>query len=115
MEEDLLEAFYERQASEDNWLVRLRMGDGLDRAAFQELLEDIDRLREDYAGSTSIPKRLALCLFELTYGMESCASLYPGRAGTALMGDAYRLREAVLELLDCGRDADKLAIKKRNG
>ena len=50
--------------------VKLRIGEGLDRAQLAIVLDAMERLDEHYEGKETVPKRLAAALLDIHEGME---------------------------------------------
>ena len=78
----------------------LRLNDGFDELALNELCRHIDRLGQQWRTSEVIPKSAALILSELYPAISACADLYSGDERQRMIEAAVRVGERVTFALD---------------
>jgi hypothetical protein len=74
-------------------LLALRGLDGLNKSAFADLLNTIERCIEAYAQDASIPKKVAAILFDIYPAIVSASYLYDAK-------ETSRIQEAAEQLAD---------------
>ncbi|MFI6353427.1 hypothetical protein ACIBJF_12370 [Streptomyces sp. NPDC050743] len=78
----------------------LRLNDGFDQLALDELCRRIDRFGHRWRTSDVIPKSAALILSELYPAISACADLYSGDERRRMIEAAVRVGERVTYALD---------------
>ncbi|MFE2581719.1 hypothetical protein [Streptomyces sp. NPDC059378] len=78
----------------------LRLNDGFDQLALDELCRHIDRLGQEWRTAEVIPKSAALLLAELYPAISACADLYAGDERQGMIEAAVRVGERVTYALD---------------
>ncbi|MEV6052056.1 hypothetical protein [Streptomyces sp. NPDC052107] len=78
----------------------LRLNDGFDQLALDELCRQIDRLGQQWRTSEVIPKSVALLLSELYPAICACADLYSGDERRRMIEAAVRVGERVTYAFD---------------
>lgn len=84
----------------DGFIVPLRLNDGFDQLALDELCRQIDRLGQQWRTAEVIPKSAALILSELYPAISACADLYTGDERQRMIDAAVRVGERVTFALD---------------
>lgn len=84
----------------DGFIVPLRLNDGFDRLALDELCRQIDQFGHQWRTSEVIPKSVALLLSELYPAISACADLYTGDERQRMIEAAVRVGERVTYALD---------------
>ncbi|WP_328976256.1 hypothetical protein [Streptomyces canus] len=78
----------------------LRLNDGFDQLALDELCSQIDRLGQQWRTAEVIPKSAALLLSELYPSISACADLYTRDERQRMIEAAVRVGERVTFALD---------------
>ncbi|MEV8561155.1 hypothetical protein AB0478_32780 [Streptomyces sp. NPDC051917] len=78
----------------------LRLNDGFDQLALDELCRQTDRFGHRWRTSEVIPKSAALILSELYPAISACADLYSGDERRRMIEAAVRVGERVAYALD---------------
>ncbi|MFG2795522.1 hypothetical protein [Streptomyces pseudovenezuelae] len=84
----------------DGFIVPLRLNDGFDQLALDELCGTIDRLGRQWRTAEVIPKSVALILSELYPAISACAELHEGDERQRMIEAAVRVGERVTYALD---------------
>jgi hypothetical protein len=84
----------------ERFVVPLRLNDGFDQLALDELCRQIDRFGHRWRTSEVIPKSAALILSELYPAISACADLYSGDERRRMIEAAVRVGERVTFALD---------------
>lgn len=79
--------------------LKLRVGQGLDRAQLQEVTEALDQLVERYEGRDVIPKRLAAAFLDLHQAMEQGLAMYPQEEQDAIEDAASEIATMAAAIL----------------
>ncbi|RKE02893.1 hypothetical protein [Streptomyces sp. TLI_171] len=82
------------------FVIALRMNEGFDKGALQELHEAIDRCGKAWRESDQVPKRGALILAELFPAIDACAWLYEGEMRQRIVEAGVLVSERVTVALD---------------
>ncbi|MBO4254186.1 hypothetical protein [Streptomyces griseorubiginosus] len=78
----------------------LRLNDGFDQLALDELCRQIDQFGNQWRTSEVVPKSVALLLSELYPAICACADLYSGSERQRMIEAAVRVGERVTYALD---------------
>jgi hypothetical protein len=87
-----------REAAE-GFLLPLRMNEGFDSAALDELCDAVESCAELWKGTELIPKQGALALAELYPAIDSCAYLYEDDERQRIVDAAARVWGSVAAVL----------------
>lgn len=68
---------HDQLASNQGFIARLQGGEGLDKAAVQQVYEALDVLKTQWAGLTCVPKAPVLPMVDVSTRLLDCAHLYP--------------------------------------
>jgi hypothetical protein len=90
----------------EGFIIPLRLNDGFDELALEELCRQIDRLGQQWRTSEVIPKSGALILSELYPAICACADLYSGDERQRMIEAAARVWERVIFALDPGGEPE---------
>jgi hypothetical protein len=91
-EKDLMAKF----ASADNFVISLRLGDGLDLKDFEEVIDAITSLRSD---SLMVSKELALLFVEIPRAINGSLGLYEGSEKQEILAAMSKLYAAIYSSL----------------
>ena len=81
------------------FLVPLRMGEGLLTHAFDDVLRAVRECGDAWASATVIPKRAAMLLSDAYPMMDGCTGLYDPETQNAIVDATTRLGEAAHECI----------------
>lgn len=95
-EEMLFQSFV---AAVEDFTVPLRLGDGIDDAALNELKATIAAVTSTYRSVDAVPKRLAAIFVELYPAVEGTSALYEHDVAQRILAEANELLDLIMSSL----------------
>ncbi|MCB9232910.1 MAG: hypothetical protein H6581_14700 [Bacteroidia bacterium] len=101
MEEKLnktLSNLYNEVENQDNFLVDLRSGKGLNLEKYNNFLNLVRSLEVEYKGKTQVPKKLCLALFGVPDSMYGDSTFYNGQELEKILEKKMEIEDAILSI-----------------
>lgn len=95
MSEDYVETLEKLMIGEEGLLIKLRLGEGLQKSKVQEICQVLTFLRDDWFEKDVIPKRAAELFVDFYAAMESSVGLYSEEKEKEIMDAADQIMDLI--------------------